>query len=223
MAVATLLGNLPWAWRIALGAAGILLLGGVFGAGVIKGFATGHGAATAKGEAAIAALQRDHARQQAEMLARHLDRVRREAERAMQASAALAQAKEEHATTQELLRARIAGVTRNSVHRFSPDFVRLFNEAVGAAAVSGNGMSGTAGTSAEAGTRAGFDSGVRQSSGSGKNNRKLSGEGKGTGQPARVSERDVLAYIIYYGKRCRDMEAQLGALIRIMGERNERY
>ncbi len=34
-----------------------------------------------------------------------------------------------------------------------------------------------------------------------------------------VDERDVLAYIAYYGRRCRDMEAQLGALIHIVGEK----
>ena len=238
MAVTALFGALPWGWRIAFGAGVALALGGAFGAGAIKGFEAGHSAAKAGGDAALAVLERDYARQRAEHLARYAVRVRQETERAMQASAALARAKEEHATIQAGLRARVAAITRNSVHCFSADFVRLFNEAVGAAPIHGRGTSGSAGTPAFAGTGAGVVSGVRGTTGKrgivpaggGAGAAGRTGERTGHGDepglspsgPAphaeQVSEKDVLSYIIYYGKRSQDMEAQLAALVRIMGE-----
>lgn len=256
MAVTALLGQLPWVWRIALGAAAVLLVGGAYGAGVKRGFDAGHAAAKAAGEAAYAALERDHARQYVAAMAEYAARLRREAEKALDAGAALARAKEDHATVQRSLRARIAAVTRGSVHRFSPEFVRLFNEAVGADAPAAGKPPSAAGTTAASGPGIAAGSGVRRSAGTGgSNNLNVLGEavperfraakgargavrkgaaggiGAGSGfgdEPgalpagpaatttARVTERDVLAYIAYYGRRCRDIEAQLGALIHLV-------
>ncbi|SBV99119.1 conserved hypothetical protein [uncultured delta proteobacterium] len=255
MAVTALLGQLPWAWRIALGAAAVLVVGGAYGAGVKKGFDAGHTAAKALGDAAYAALERDHARQYAAAMAEYAARLRREAEKALDAGAALARAKEDHAAIQRSLQARITAATRGSVHRFSPEFVRLFNEAVGADAPAAGKPPPAAGTAAASGPGIAAGSGVRRGDGSGgTNNLNVFGEaaperprapgargavrkgaaggtGAGSGHgdepdasatgpavtaTASVTERDVLAYIAYYGRRCRDIEAQLGALIHLV-------
>ena len=238
MAVTTaLLAKVPWVWRFAVGATAALAVAGAFGLGLKKGFDAGYEGAAAKGVAAVAELERDFARRHAAMLDQYATRLRQEAERALQAGAELAQAKEEHATIQQYLHTRLAVVTRDSVHRFSPDFVRLFNEAVGAVSIPD--PSGFAGTFATAGSGTAVVPRVWEPSDGGRDSRRLTqgvaperhsagGEQRRTAavarlsgptvtQAARVSERDVLAYIIYYGKRCRDMEAQLTALVRSMG------
>ena len=211
MALGTLLSSLPWGWRIALGAVGVLVVGGAYGAGMKRGFDAGHEAASARGEAALAALEREYALRYAEARAIQAARLREETEKAMRAASALTRAKEEHAKTEQSLRARVAVVTRDSVHRFSPGFVRLFNEAVGAAAGdSGGGQPGAAGTSATAGAGPAAGAGVHMVG--------ASSPGSVMAEPG-VTERDVLAYIVYFGRRSRDMEAQLQALVRLVREK----
>lgn len=209
-----ILASLPWSWRIALTALCALAIGGAYGVGHIRGYGGGHAAAKAKGEAAYASLERDYARQYAHALEQAAAKLREEAEKAMQAASVLARAKEDHAKTEQALRTRIAAVTRGSVHHFSPDFVRLFNEAVNAApghSVGGN-PADTGRTAPVSGAGPAVDAGVR-------------GIGAVPVLPgfaprgAAVTERDVLAYIVYYGKRNRDMEAQLRALICLSGSR----
>ncbi|MCC8194340.1 MAG: hypothetical protein LIP28_06820 [Deltaproteobacteria bacterium] len=258
MAVTALLGKPPWVWRVALVAVPALAVAVSFGVGLKKGYDAGYARARAKGDAALAARDRDYADRRAEILRRNADKLRREAERALDAGAELARAKEEHAAIQHALHARIAVAARGGVHRFSPDFVRLFNEAVGAGTGSSRETACAAGTAALAGSGVAAGTRVRQRDGVGNGNKgKLSSgtaperfraaggargaaemdAASGTGsrpghrdepgaflpgpaskQTVLVSERDVLAYIVYYGKRCRDMEAQLRALIRLVGE-----
>lgn len=270
-----LLANLSWAWRITLGAGAALLVGGAYGAGHIRGYDAGHTAASAKGEALYTALERDHARQYADALAQQAARARQETANMLKAASDLAKVKEEHAKNEQALHRRVSAATRGSTYQFSPDFVRLFNDAVGASVrVHPAGTPAGAGrTAAVAGTGAAVGSGLRGlMPGSGSAAQRLSprgtvwgpyrasgGEhgtaaasapaslvatgaagmanaaagtgagagrgdepgtpGSGPGTPATgVTERDVLAYIVYYGKRCRDMEAQLRALVRIVGE-----
>lgn len=230
-----ILARLPWSWRIALAALGVLAVGGAYGVGHVSGYGAGHAAAKAKGDAAYASLERDYARQYAQALERNAAKLREEAEKAIQAASVLARAKEEHAKTEQSLRTRIAAVTRGSVHHFSPDFVRLFNESVNAVPVHrvGGNPVDTGRTAPVSGAGPAADAGVRGIGAAPERSLPLpttrgnatmdAGGGAGPALPdsappgAAVTERDVLAYIIYYGKRSRDMEAQLRALIGLSG------
>lgn len=101
------------------------------------------------------------------------------------------------------LRARIASITANSNHAFSADFVRVWNEATGAGR--GDAVPGTGNTPGADGTP-----------GTGK------AAGAGILAAGTVSEADVLAYIIYYGERCKNLEAQVTAWIDLFSKEENR-
>lgn len=161
------------------------------------GYCLGLGKAEAEGEARVSALkvEREEERRQASesygrALADALEQYEKEARRAQAVSAALEKNKQAHAKEAEALRRRISDAVRGSSHTFSPDFVRLYNEAIGLSgdtlqealgaffAASGAGESGTSGSRV-----------LEPFSG--------------------VSEADILAHIARYGGRCRGLEAQL--------------
>ena len=183
---------IPWPWRIALFCGLLALLGIVGGLAAWGGYDAGYDKAKALGDAEIAQLISDHATAYADAMAELNNKLQEETERAMAVGYALASGRLANAKTEADLRTKIAGVTRDSTHVFSFDFVRVWNEAVGAAggdhdtaAHSAGGVDGTPGAGATP------DSGVL----------------------ARVTEADVLAYIIYYGRRSKDLEAQVNGWI----------
>lgn len=193
--MSAVLSAVPWSWRIAIAAVVLVFCGGAYGAGVLQGYAAGHEAAANKGNAALAEFQADHAQVFAEATSHLMEKLQRQTQTALAATKTLDEERQSHAETETALRKEIARVTRNSKHTFSADFVRVWNQSTGAS-VAGSGSptatghpTGAAGT-AQAGKAAG--AGVRRGA---------------------VTEADVLAHIVYYGKRARDLESQVNAWI----------
>ena len=189
-----LLSLIPTSWRvgIALGALALLVLVGGFAAW--KGYNAGYDKAQALGQAEIATLKSDHDRAYAKAMEALQARLQEETNRALAVSHALETERKNHAKEQAGLRARIASVTASSRHAFSTDFVRLWNQATGAGR--DNAVPG-----------AGNSSGVDGSPGAGK------GTGAGVLATGAVTEADVLAFIVYYGERTKNLEAQVKAWI----------
>ena len=184
--------SLSWTQRIALAAGAALLIVVACAFAAWKGYSAGYEKAEALGNAEISRLIAEQAEAYAQAMQELNNKLQEEAQRAMAVDYALASERLNNAKIQANLRARAAEVTRGSTHLFSFDFVRVWNEAVGATG-GGNGPAahGAGGADGAAGAGAAADSGV------------LDG----------VSEADVLQYIIYYGRRSKDLEAQVNGWI----------
>lgn len=161
------------------------------------GFGLGHGFAAAKGRAdllAAKAVWEEERKENAEAYARALsasqERYRKEVERADSVANSYAESKQAHAKEAEALQRRIARVARNGSHTFSPDFVRLYNEAIG--------LSGDALSEALCSFRPAGSAGASGAPGPG-------GPDSFTG----VNEADLLEHITRYGRRCRGLESQV--------------
>lgn len=188
-----ILAIIPWPWRIALISGSVLVFGGLFGTGFWKGYQYGHATAEAIGNASIASLQSKHDEAYARALETLNQKIQKEAQSALESGNKLAQAKVDHEKEKSRLQRQIKEITAGSTCVFSSDFVRVWNEAIGAAC--GNTMPSSdhpAGTDGTPGTCTSTGAGI-----SGKN----------------VSEADVLGHITYYGTRCRNLEAQINAWI----------
>lgn len=200
-----ILSLIPTSWRIALAAGALIALALVGGLAAWKGYNAGYDKAQALGRAEIAGLRSEHDRAYAQAVEELNRTIQEQARHALAAGNALANERVNNAKEQAGLRARIASITATSSHAFSADFVRVWNEATGAGR--GRAMPGTDNSP-----------GVDGTPGTGKT--------AGAGVLARraVSEADVLAYIIYYGERCKNLEAQVNAWIDLFpkgGSRNE--
>lgn len=111
--------------------------------------------------------------------------------------------KAQAAATRDITR-RIAHATAGNACTFSDEFVRLYNEAIGCAAGRAGGgavsqAAGSADAAGKTGAAPAVDAGLR---------------------PVRaVTPADILAHIRDFGARSQAMEAQLDALIDLVGER----
>lgn len=181
--------------RAAIGGAAVLALVGSFGLGFWKGYGKGFDTAEAKGAVALASARAEYEAGYAEGMERLAERLRRQTQTALESGGQLARERENHAKTAHALRKRMEEATRGGAHRFGDEFVRVFNEAVGAGGASGIPAAGSAGAAGQAGNGETARAGLR-----------------GSG----VSEADVLAHVIYYGGRCRDIEARLNGLITVV-------
>lgn len=164
---------------------------------VVCGYFWGAALADARGQAALGALRaeqeeerRSAAEQYGRALAASLEQYQKQVARGDALAAEYAASKQRHLREAEALQRRIAHAVRGSVHTFSPDFVRLYNEAIGLsdAALS----EALCAFSPARGTGAGGASDSRISQ-------------LFTG----VTEADLLAHIVKYGRRCRGLERQL--------------
>jgi len=195
-----ILALIPIPWRIVACFVVALVLGGSFGAGAVKGYSSGYGAAKAEGDAAIAKLQADYNERAAKAAQEFADEIVRQTTVAQQATAKFNEEEKRHATTRSSLEKRIETVTRNSTHRFSAEFVRVFNTATSAITVGRDAAESTNPSRSPQTTRA--------------NTSARSGV-----QPSAVTERDVLKYIVYYGETCQNFSSQLSALIPLVDGR----
>ena len=189
-----LLSLVPLPWRIALIAGVLLAFGIVGGFTAWKGYNAGYDKAEALGRSAMATLKSDHDKAYAEAMEGLQTKLQEETRRALVVSAELETERTNNAKKEASLQAKIASVTANSTHVFSNNFVRVWNEAIGA--VRGDAMSG-----------AGNSPGADDTPGTSKS--------PGTGILAKgtVTEADVLAFIIYYGARSKNLEKQVNAFI----------
>ncbi len=194
-----LLSMIPIPWRVAGLAIVGIVFAATFGLGFWKGHSSGYESAANKYRAQIAELQADYNKRAAEAAQRFQAELEQKTQAAMSASEQYHKEREAHESSRIALQQRIDSVTRNSTHRFSTEFVRVWNEATGAVAAGSDAAESANPTGVSAGAGAGKASGARISGG-------------------QVTESDVLRYLAYYGKRARDMEAQLRGLIRIVQE-----
>lgn len=198
----SVLSLVPMPWRVAIGLGALLSFGMVGGFAAWKGYSAGYDKAEALGRAAIAELRSEHDKTYAEAMANLNIKLREQTRRAMAASNELETERKNNEKIHAGLRAQIGAITANSNHVFSADFVRVWNEATGASR--GDPVPGAGNTPGAAGTS-------------------RAGEAPGAGllEAGAVGEADVLAYVIYYGKRCRNLEAQVNAWIDLFDKGEE--
>jgi len=191
----------PWK-KIALGLIGLAVVAGLLCAAGWKGYRAGYDKADLKRKVELAALRTAHtnALAEAENMARK------------QLEAAILRAntfEREYLAAQNRIRKQARQITKERIAhasnhvdpadhtcRFGAEWVRLYNEAIGAGAGDSGGTMPTAapGPVAEAGTAQVAQAGI------------LSGG-------ATVTPEDILAHVRDYGQRNRALAAQLGALI----------
>lgn len=177
----------------------------------LKAEQAAHAATTERGQRALAELRAKHADENADRAlvvadAERTARLKLEAEtvRANTLAAELMQTRSRLADARREFSRRIAAYaaqyTAVAGPVFGPDFVRLYNEAIGLAFAAGSGPmpedAAAAGTGATAHAAPGADARLL---------RNASGVG--------VSGADILAHIRDYGGRCRELEAQVNGLI----------
>lgn len=183
----------------------LLSAGVLFCGGFLKGYATGFEAAETGSAASFAALRETLATEHANALRTAHERLEKETANALTLGAHYAKEKERHAQTRKRLERELASGGPYAVGAHpGPDFVRLWNEAVGACS-----------------PRTGADAAGEDSRASGAS----AAAGPGPSPCAGifggdVTARDLAAFIIYYGNRSRNMETQLGALITRIEEYN---
>lgn len=180
-----------WCYSLILAAVGLALY--FFACEIYK---AGYEKAEVEGRAEIAALRSQHDRAYAQAVENLNTKLREQTRRALAVNGMLETERTNNAKEQAGLRARIASITADSRHTFSPDFVRVWNEATGA-----------------------FRSNAVPETGNTPRADGAPGTCKTTGAvllaTGTVTEADVLAYIIYYGPRCKNIEAQVNAWIDI--------
>lgn len=178
---------------------------------MLGGYWLGYGTAEAKGDAALATLQRDHANAVASATEAAKKLLAKEVGRANQLALELAAEKTTHAQEKQTLLRRIANVTTVYVPApgldavplpravFTVGFVREYNAALGLPpALTGASSAGT-GAASDAGSA--LDGGLRDSG---------------------LSQADILAHIADYGERCRNLESQVNRLLdRLQGDQTE--
>jgi len=197
--IASLLASAATPWRRIALILGVVLLIGLAGAvGAWKGYRHGYAEAEAKGQAELQAQRAAWASSRAKAEADARRMVQAEAERAADITRNYLAARRDLAAAQAAItNQRISHASRDvaadsgGVCTFGPEWVRLYNEAIGAA-----------GGGAVPGAAAGFDGTAPAA------------DAPDAGVlPGAVTPEDVLAHIRDYGGRCRALEAQLGDLI----------
>lgn len=163
----------------------------------ISGYVAGYGRADEKGKALLNSqrLEREEERRAASekygrALAETLERYEKEVSRGEKLAAEYAERHKKFLRESESLQRRIADAAGNGTHTFSPDFVRLYNEAIG-----------IPGDSLPEDTYSSFSYGKTGISGS--------FEARVMDPFKGVSEADLLSHISRYGRRCRGLEAQV--------------
>jgi multidrug efflux pump subunit AcrA (membrane-fusion protein) len=195
--VATLTGSV---WRkAAFGLGAVIVLGLLLAVATWRGYRAGYEAADTTRRAEVAELQNAHAQALADAEAQARHRLEAALVRAHQLEGRyMAARKTIRRQAQKLTNQRIthASNTADGACRFGPEWVRLYNEAIGAGAGNrGDAVSAAApGPAGNATAAPGPETGVFQG-----------GEA--------VTPADILAHIRDYGRRNKEMEAQLNALI----------
>jgi hypothetical protein len=206
--LSTVLSAVTGRWRmIALILAALFLVGLLTGYAAWRGYHAGYERADAERRAEVSGIRADHALALADAESRARTMLMAETDRAHALERQyLAAAKTIAAQRRQITNRRIEDASRDvaaaadGVCLFGPDWVRLYNEAIGAGAGDGDrAVPGAApGPGAEAGPAQAADAGILR--------------GDGPIMPA-VTPQDILAHIRDYGARCRDLEAQLAGLI----------
>ncbi|MDD3310969.1 hypothetical protein [Pseudodesulfovibrio sp.] len=185
-------------WRIvALGLGGVLLVLILTGVAAWRGYRAGYDKADALRRAEVGDIRAAHAQALAEAEAEARRRLADAVARAAVAEGRyLAATKTIAAQRREITKERIADASRTAVAGgclFGPEWVRLYNQAIGAGAGDGGDAVPTAAPGADNATRAApaADAGVLR----------------------QVTPEDILAHIRDYGARCQRLEAQLRELI----------
>lgn len=191
-----------WKW-IAIGLGAVVLIGLLTGVAAWKGYHAGFDRADAERRAEVAEIHAHHA--EAIAAAERIARARLEAETARAAviereylDAAQTIAAQRRAITRERIRhASLDVAAVGGACAFGPDWVRLYNEALGCD--SGHALPAAApGAADEAGAADAPDAGVFRG---------------GAAVTDDVTPADILAHARDYGARCRALETQLNALI----------
>jgi hypothetical protein len=197
-----ILSLIPTSWKIGLSFGLAVCLGLVGGLAAWKGYNAGYEKAEALGKTQIAELQSEHDRAFAEAMAELNGKIRKQAGAAAKTANDLAKERQSHAKTQTRLQRRIQAAAGNNSHAFSSEFVRLWNQAAGAAPAAG-------GDALPAAAAAGDINGTP---GAG-----FAAQAGLLADDAGVTEADILAFIVYYGKRTKNLEAQVNAWINWAG------
>lgn len=195
-----LMSLIPWPWRIAIGLAALILIGGAAVSGGVAGYRHGHSVAETAGKATLAA---ERAEREKENAARALAEARAERENRKKQDDALARAGqlekdmlaagEAYARERAQLTRRIDDVAKAAAADcigLSAAWVREFNAALGASGGPGTGNAGPGVSPAAGGTVPGAVSGVSQ------------------GQPLSGPD-DILAHARDYGGLCRRYARQV--------------
>jgi len=189
--------------------AGFILSALFLGAAWGMGYRAGYGRADAARQVEVAGLQvqlETWKAAQAQAWAEAERRAREELEAAQVRANTLAtkldQTKKENAAKVRDITRRIPHATAGNTCTFSADFVRLYNEAIGLSSDrAGDGAvpqaGGAGGAAGAAGTASASGAAVRRDA---------------------VTPADILGHIRDYGARSQAMEAQLGALIDLVGD-----
>lgn len=157
----SILSLIPIPWRIVGGVIISLVFGATYGLGFWKGYGLGYDSAENKFRSQIAELQAEYNSRAAKAAQDFQAELVKKTEQALEAGAQFHMEKEAHANIENNLQARIdaylAGeqkdikdqgkgknVNHFSVRRiYSPEFVRLYNEAIGAATPDSNAAENT--------------------------------------------------------------------------------
>ena len=160
-------------------------------------YAAGHVVDWGHGRATVSAFKleweeerREAADKYGAALAGALGRYEREGERGNAVAAQYAESRKQHARENQALQRRIAHAARGASHTFSPDFVRLYNEAIGIQTGSLPEALCSSASSRNTGAGSRPCEGILDRFGG-------------------VNEGDLLAHITWYGQRCRGLEAQV--------------
>ena len=196
-------------WKLPAMAA-VLLMGLLAGYAAWRGYHAGYERADAERRAEVSEIRADHALALAGAESRARAMLEAETTRAFDLERQyLAAAKTIAAQRRQITNRRIEDASRNVAAAdgrclFGPDWVRLYNEAIGAGAGDGDRpVPGAApGPDAAAGPAQAADAGIPRGD----------GPVTETVMPA-VTPQDILAHIRDYGARCRELEAQLHGLI----------
>lgn len=221
--IAGFLSPKPRLLALAAGAAVLAVLLAVAGvrcvllSASLKAEQAAHAATAERGQRALAELRAGHADENtvralavadAERTARR--KLEAETARANTLAAELMQTRTRLADARREFSRRIAAHVAQDIAVagpvFGPDFVRLYNEAIGLAPATGAGGgpvpedAAAAGTGATAHAAPGADAGLLRAA-------------PGITGAATVSGADILAHIRDYGGRCKALEAQVNALV----------
>jgi hypothetical protein len=165
------------------------------------GYRHGYSSAKDKGDKVMAELRRDHADAVAEANAKALDRYTKEAERANTAASDLLTARRSLATTRTLITKEIPHATAGlDACAFGPDFLRLYNRALGLRADPLPAPAGSGGAAGDPAAAAAPDARLHAD------------------QPVAANAADLLTHATDYGVWCQGVAAQRDALLQLLTE-----
>lgn len=197
--------------KLAIGLVAVIIVSLVVAAAAWRGYHAGYESADLERQAEVAALNEEHTQVVAAIQEQHLRALakaesvaRQRLEQAVvrnhtlesqyQAAQQTIEKQSRELTNQRIVHASKDVDTADGSCRFGPEWVRLYNEAIGASAGNGGDAVPAAASDPDANATAGaaVETGILQE---------------------QVTPEDILAHARDYGERNREMEAQLGALI----------